>query len=82
MLWEFKWNENKTALHLKVTRVIQQIISSNINKLTLKKIKRTSEEMPENKKVLFCFFKPLSRPIQKKINLCCEQTENALKERK
>ena len=73
-----KQNENKTAIHLKVTHAyktnanpkinivmsenigqrrlifFQQEISSHINKLTWKEIKRTSEEMPENK-LLFPF---------------------------
>ena len=50
-----KQNENKTTIHLKVTPTIQQKISSNINKLTLKKIKRAFKEMPENKKPFSVF---------------------------
>ena len=51
-----RWNENKTKIHLKVTHaIIQQKISSNIKKLTQKEIKKTSEEMPENKKPLSAF---------------------------
>ena len=75
---KLKQNENKTTIHPKVTHAIQQKISSNINNRTEKEIKKTSEEMPENKKSLFAFFKPLSRLIQKKNCLRCEHTENGL----
>ena len=52
-----KQNENKTATPLKVTQAIQQKISLNINKVTMEEIKRTSEEISENKKPLFFFEK-------------------------
>ena len=51
----------------KVTHAVQQKISSSIKKLTIKESKRTSEEIPENKKPPFGFLKPLSRLIQKKL---------------
>ena len=63
-----KQNENKTATPLKVTQAIQQKITLNINKVTMEEIKRTSEEISENKKPLFFLWKikkPLSRLTQK-----------------
>ena len=70
-MWEVKRNKNKTGIHMKVTHALQQKISSNINKLKYKEIKRMSGEMCENKKLLFDFFF-----FQKKISLRCEHTEN------
>ena len=77
-MWESKWNENKTAIHLKVTHAIQKKISSNVNKLALKEIKRTSEEVTE--------IRNLNLPFQtfvytnpKKMCLYCNHTENELK---
>ena len=55
-MWEVKRNKNKTGIHMKVTHALQQKISSNINKLKYKEIKRMSGEMCENKKLLFYFF--------------------------
>ena len=52
---ELKVNDNKTKVHLKVTETIQRKISSNIHKLTQKKIKKTYEQMPENKKPFLLF---------------------------
>ena len=55
-MWEVKQNKIKTGIHMKVTHALQQKISSNINKLKQKEIKRMSGEMFENKKLLFDFF--------------------------
>ena len=62
----------------KVTHAVQQKISLNIKKLTMKEIKRMSEEITENKKPFFAFLN-LCLDLFKKYCLRCEQTENRLK---
>ena len=77
-MWELKWNANKTTIHPKVIHAVQQKVFSNIKKLTMNEIKRTSEEITENEKLFFAFLN-LCPDLFKKYCLRCEQTENGFK---